>query len=60
MWACSSKSQCCLLYLPTTPRHRDLGTCAAKWIGVVLPCGVLNLCFQHRFSHLTLQLQRLF
>lgn len=40
MWARSFKNLCCLLYLPTRPRHRDLDACAAKWIDVVLPCSV--------------------
>lgn len=60
MWACSFKSLVAFCVHPPAPCHWDLGSCAAKWIGVVLPCSVLNLCFQHRFSRLTLQLQRLF
>lgn len=59
MWACSFKSLVAFCVHPPAPCHWDLGSCAAKWIGVVLPCRVLNLSFQHCFSHLTLQLQRL-
>lgn len=60
MWACSFKSLVAFCVRPPACCHRGLGSCAAEWISVVLPCRVLNLSVQHCFSHLTLQLQRLF
>lgn len=59
MWACSFKCLAAFCVHPPAPCHWDLGSCAAKWIGIVLPCRVLNLSFQYCFSRLTLQLQRL-
>lgn len=58
MWACSFESLVAFCVHPPPPCHWDLGSCAAKWIGIALPCRVLNLSFQYCFSRLTLQLQR--